>query len=332
MGEALVLILCDSENDLGQLICKELAWMSDLRLDLRLDLATDLKDLQQKLSLQDYSCVVIDAEAVGGGIDSSLLQDLNKVSDPPLLYIINDREDADRLSLGHDSGLIDFLLTPINGTLLKNRIQFFLELDKEKKRVIFYREEFEAKSLELEVRHQELLEKNCQLELLSSLDNLTGLFNRYYFDENLQKEWRQAVRQSESLSLLFINVDLLKPYNEHYGRSSGDELLRELAGALHGTLLRPVDIVARYGGDQFAAILPGTDKSGAELVATRMLENVDALKKEHLGSPDSGQVSISIGGATMHPELVDKPVELMEKADSALLEAKRAGRNRVFHK
>jgi len=327
MADTFILVLCDSENNLGRLMHRLFTGMSGLKLDL----ALDLQDVQQRLLTKDYDCVVIDAAVGPGHSFSQLMRDLGEASVPPLLYIIHGREDADRLGSGHGH-LVDFLLAPTTETLFIGRIEILLELNKYKKRTSFYRKEFEAKALELEVRHQELLEKNCQLELLSSLDSLTGLFNRYYFDENLQKEWRQAVRQSASLSLLFINVDLLKLYNEYYGRSAGDELLRELAGALHGTLLRPVDIVARYGGDQFAAILPGTDRAGADLVATRILENVDALKKEHLGAPDSGQVSISIGGATMHPELVDKAQELMNRADNALLEAKLAGRNRVFHK
>ncbi len=187
--------------------------------------------------------------------------------------------------------------------------------------------ELDGKNLELEVLQKELEEKNDKLEQLSSLDGLTGLFNRRYFDANLVKEWKQALRTHTPLSLLIVDIDHFKGYNDRYGHLEGDECLRKVAQALYEALLRPIDIVARYGGEEFTAILPDTDREGAELVARRMMEQVERLDIPHSGGAVTGRVTVSIGATTLVPSGRLSANTLLEYADKALHEAKEAGRN-----
>jgi diguanylate cyclase (GGDEF)-like protein len=327
MGKYVILVQCDPESDLAKFICESIEGIPDVGLEF----VEDPGDSQAKLSPDYYALVVnVLPEGPQAELDDLLNFSLGGESPVPVLYILADAQEGDRLIAVCKPGekrLIDILYIPVTRSALENKIQLLLELHRLKEKVRVYKQDAEEKSLELEVLQQELLEKNYRLELLTSLDSLTGLFNRYYFDENLQKEWKQAVRQEEPLSLLFINVDYLKLYNEHYGRLAGDEVMRDLAMVLHQSLLRPVDVVARYAGDQFAVTLPSTNRAGAQLVANRMLEHVDALKREHLASPVSDQLTISVGGATVRPQHTQNIGALMDKAEQALEEAKQAGRN-----
>ncbi|MFT5697196.1 MAG: diguanylate cyclase (GGDEF)-like protein [Desulforhopalus sp.] len=324
-----VLILCNPEGTLGKLVVKVI----DNEPGAELVWARDARSVETQFQGRDYAFVIIDFTAKGLGYlgTTECVRELARQETSPLLFLVDGVETGDSLCRDYGSGLVDCLPLPVPVNILTGKTRLFFELYRLKKRVASQTTDFDAKMLELEVLQQELKENKHRLELFSSLDNITGLFNRYYFDENLQKEWRQAVRENEPLSLLFIDVDYLKAYNEYYGYVEGDDCLRALAGSLHRTLLRPVDIVARYGGDQFAAILPNTNKDGAGLVAKRMMETVSSLNRKNEASPLTGAVTISIGGATILPSAKEKVQILIAKAQQALGEAKTAGRNRICH-
>ena len=164
---------------------------------------------------------------------------------------------------------------------------------------------------------------------LAELDELTGLANRRRFDEALNTGWRLAARSGAPLTLLMIDVDWFKPYNDRYGHAAGDERLREVAAVLRLSMLRPGDLVCRYGGEEFAAILPNTDAEGGRRVAARIRDAVAALKREHVGSP-LGRLSVSIGMAVGVPRPGDTAQTLFENADQALYQAKGCGRDRII--
>lgn len=245
----------------------------------------------------------------------------------PVLLLGSGAQGGEEMWELEDYPFVDFLPVSFKDFVLTSKIQQFLYFRRLQEKLAEQEAAIEDKSLEIEVLQQELEEKSDEIMQLSSLDGLTGLFNRYYFDDNLLKEWRQAVRQHDSISLLLIDVDYLKEYNVRYGREAGDDCLQELAGALHQALLRPVDIVARYGGDQFAVILPATEGAGAVLVAKRMLGRVAALELPHAGSCCADVVTISIGVATAAPTKKDKIGDFLHRADGALSAAKTSGRN-----
>ena len=173
---------------------------------------------------------------------------------------------------------------------------------------------------------------NAELAHVAASDALTGLANRRRFDEALVAEWRRAARDGSRLSLLMIDVDRFKLYNDAYGHPEGDACLRAVAGVLRDLVRRPGDIVARYGGEELAVLLPGTDATGAAKVAERCRAAVVALARPHAGNVACGGiVTVSIGCATGVPgeALEAEPMTLVEAADTRLYEAKRTGRDRV---
>jgi len=181
----------------------------------------------------------------------------------------------------------------------------------------------------LRVSQQQLLDTNLVLQRLMNSDGLTGLSNRRHFDEYLELEWRRSLRDQSQLSLLMIDVDYFKSYNDCHGHSAGDECLALVGKAVGYSLQRPADLVARYGGDEFVVLLPITDTQGALDVAQRVLRAIYALDITHGASP-FGRVTSSIGVAQMVPRPNSKPQELLERADRALYAAKQAGRNTVM--
>lgn len=166
-----------------------------------------------------------------------------------------------------------------------------------------------------------------QLAQLSQIDPLTGLPNRRQFDEALRRELTRARRSGQGLALLMIDIDHFKLLNDTLGHRTGDERLRDVARALHGCAARASDLVARYGGEEFAAILPGSSRKEALIVAEAMRAAIEALD---LASPaPDGRVTVSIGAARISDIETDTEHRLIERADRALYDSKRAGRNRV---
>ena len=167
------------------------------------------------------------------------------------------------------------------------------------------------------------------LEKLATRDGLTGIANRRTFDEKLSNEWKRERRDLRTLSLLMIDVDHFKRYNDTYGHQAGDHCLQQIASVLEKVAFRPGDLVARYGGEEFAVILSATDAAGATIVAQRILDHVAGLSIPH-SSGEGGCVTLSIGVATSLPNPDMTRDGLIASADSALYRAKHAGRNRFM--
>ncbi len=168
-----------------------------------------------------------------------------------------------------------------------------------------------------------------ELQRLATRDGLTGIANRRSFDTALNTECRRVTREARSLSLLMIDVDYFKRYNDAYGHLAGDECLRQVAEAMARVTQRASDTLARYGGEEFAILLPATEPDGAVVVAERIREAVTALALPHGHSEVAPQVTVSIGVASLDPTSAGPPAQLIAAADAALYEAKRSGRNRV---
>lgn len=174
---------------------------------------------------------------------------------------------------------------------------------------------------------KELEAKNSELERLSSLDGLTGIANRRIFDEFIKREWLRAARDSRSISLILIDIDHFKKYNDGYGHQGGDDCLRKVARALAATVKRPSDLVARYGGEEFGVVMPDTDREGAAKIAEALRSAIDSMNLTHEFSTTTDHVTISLGVATMPPNGTTAPEELIARADEALYSAKESGRN-----
>ena len=180
--------------------------------------------------------------------------------------------------------------------------------------------------LRVELRRRTVAE--AALVRLADEDSLTGLANRRRFEEVLRREWDLAVRQGTVLSLLMIDADHFKAYNDTCGHIAGDAALMALALCLRRNLHRPGDLAARYGGEEFAVVLPCTDPAGAAQVAETIRRDVLAAAIAHAGSP-IGAMSVSIGLASLSPRDADHPADLVAAADAALYASKAGGRNRV---
>ncbi|EHQ51154.1 response regulator receiver modulated diguanylate cyclase [Ectothiorhodospira sp. PHS-1] len=180
------------------------------------------------------------------------------------------------------------------------------------------------------VRNQVALKlKTDMLEKISLQDGLTEIPNRRSFDQKFAEEWGRARRDGQPLSLLMIDIDQFKPYNDHYGHGAGDDCLKRVAQAMTGALSRTPDLLARYGGEEFVALLPGTDEMGCRHVAKHLLEAARSLNIPHAHSDAAPHVTISIGGATHGGQTAKPDPETLKKAaDDALYRAKQAGRNR----
>jgi len=180
--------------------------------------------------------------------------------------------------------------------------------------------------------HLELKRKNDILESLSSRDGLTGIYNRRQFDSVFAAEWKRALRFGRYLSVLLLDIDRFKLYNDHYGHLKGDDCLKRLANALSGTV-RPTDFIARYGGEEFVVVLPETGAEGAMQVAERMKGTVADLRMEHAHATAAPYITVSVGAATTVPTTgKDNPRLLLEVADNAMYAAKNAGGNQSRHR
>lgn len=183
----------------------------------------------------------------------------------------------------------------------------------------------QARLLELEKGKLDSLSR--ELSRLSREDVLTGLANRRHFNEVFQLEWDRARREQQMISLLFVDIDHFKPFNDNHGHLEGDRVLSRVGQALRDTLRRPGDLAARYGGEEFVLLLPGTPSVGAQEVAAQVREAVEGLRIPHQASSVGPHVTASVGVATLSPELGLRSAQLIARADEAVYAAKAAGRN-----
>jgi diguanylate cyclase (GGDEF)-like protein len=184
-------------------------------------------------------------------------------------------------------------------------------------------------SIEKEALVKALTEAHDQQSVLAKTDGLTGLANRRHFDEVLEKEMARLQRSGAPLSLLILDVDHFKAFNDSYGHIVGDECLKQIADIFQKHLHRPSDLAARYGGEEFAGIMPETERAGAILLAEQIRSEIVALNIKHSSSATADCVTISIGVVTLNCAEIHSPKEAVEITDRQLYRAKSEGRNRV---
>ena len=214
-----------------------------------------------------------------------------------------------------------------NEVLEKINIRLHDEIDKKNSiqlELNLIQEELEEKVKE---RTHELQLANEKLYEMSLIDGLTGVANRRYFDEFYDKEWHRALREQETLSIIMIDVDHFKLYNDAYGHQVGDDCLRIIGEALKDSLRRDTDLVARYGGEEFVVVLPNTDFKGAFDIAESIRSRIENLKMKHSMFADRENVTVSLGVIVDVPAMYSNKKDFLKAADNALYEAKRRGRN-----
>lgn len=235
----------------------------------------------------------------------------------PIIYLSARNEEA-TVEAGLAAGGDDYLTKPISPIVLTAKLRAMQRLAQAQKSLLLLT--------------QKLDEANRRLQALVHVDGLTGVANRRAFDARLQEEWRRCQRLRAPLTVLLIDVDHFKRFNDSRGHLAGDDVLKRTAETLAATVHRPGDLVARYGGEEFAMILPEDDAAGGLAVAERMRQAVTTLKLPHPASPTAPFLTISLGGASAIPGVtagVPDPSRLVDLADVALYRAKGAGRNRA---
>ncbi len=178
----------------------------------------------------------------------------------------------------------------------------------------------------------DLPEANRELQRIAVIDGLTQIANRRHFDNSLRQEWLRMARAKLPMSIIMCDVDFFKLYNDHYGHLLGDDCLCSVAHAIDCCVKRPADLAARFGGEEFAVLLPNTPIEGAAAVAESIRQSVQGLMIEHAASLVDRYVTLSLGVASAVPEYHASPQALLNASDKALYEAKHAGRNRVCAK
>ncbi|MGR9105893.1 MAG: GGDEF domain-containing response regulator [Gammaproteobacteria bacterium] len=256
------------------------------------------------------------------GIDAcKAIKTNEELKDIPIILMTASSDDQ-HLEEAFDAGATDYLSKPFKKVELLARIRSALrlksEIDRRKRR-----EE------ELIIATQELQEANIKLARLSAVDGLTEVFNRRYFDYALEKEFQRSIRNRVPISLIMIDIDGFKDFNDHYGHLRGDQCLKQIASALKKVFNRSHDFVARYGGEEFVVVLPETSKEGAERMAEALRFRVESLAIDHIKAPVGTCVTISLGAASIVPQPGIRSEELIKLADRALYRSKIAGRNRV---
>lgn len=217
----------------------------------------------------------------------------------PVIFVTGYFDEAEE-ARGFAMGAVDFIHKPVNPVITKARVRTQLQLK----------------------RQTDLL------KAISQLDGLTGIANRRRFDLQLELDWRRCARANEPLSLLLLDIDYFKQYNDELGHLAGDECLRQMARSLSSCLGRPYDLLARYGGEEFVVLLPQTNLAGAEFLAQQMVQRVRDLALHH-PAVAGGIVSVSIGVASQIPQESLAPLTLVRAADEQLYRAKQAGRDRI---
>jgi diguanylate cyclase (GGDEF)-like protein len=218
----------------------------------------------------------------------------------PIIFITAS-DDASGEVKGFNSGAVDYVHKPIDSKIalarVKNQLSLKLQADK--------------------------------LRSLAMIDGLTGIGNRLHLEESLHAYWLACVRKQSAIALLMIDIDNFKSFNDHYGHVMGDECIKHIAQRILSCLERPLDMVARFGGEEFLCILPETELLGASKVANKIIDQVQRLKIPHIKSNIAEYVTVSIGVSSAFPTLEDDYHILIEKADQQLYVAKTSGKNKM---
>lgn len=291
-------ILIVDDSRLNILIMKDI-----LQDDYQLFCATSGKQAMDIVRTQEVDLIILDVimpEMDGYEVCKKIKED-PQTKNIPVIFLSAMEDDKDETK-GLEIGAIDYIVKPVKPSIIKARVKNHLELKK----------------------YRDILEK------LLLVDSLTGLANRRYLDEFFDKEWRRALRSGDVLSVIILDIDFFKQYNDCYGHLAGDDCLRRVGNILKSSVKRAGDLIARYGGEEFAVVLPSTPREGAFIIAEKLRWNVESLKIAHRMSEISDYVTISVGVATERPDRAMVPASLIKKADNALYQAKNKGRNRVY--
>jgi two-component system chemotaxis family response regulator WspR len=314
-----VVLLVDDQPIIGEAVRRALSTQPDMIFHYCDDPATALSvagSIRPTVILQDL---------VMPGVDGLTLvrrfRGDPQTADIPII-VLSTKEDPTVKSEAFAAGANDYLVK------LPDTIELIARL-RHHSTTYLYRQQRDAAYRALRESQRQLVEINLELQRLTNVDGLTGLSNRRSLNEYLELQWKLAVREQSPFSILMIDVDNFKPYNDTYGHLAGDDVLKQIAAAIQATFRRPTDIAARFGGEEFIVLLSATEAQATHTLGDALCKRVANLRIAHSESPPLKRVTVSIGGASTIPQHGDSGLGLIEMADKALYEAKRLGRNRI---
>ncbi len=322
-----VVLLVDDQAIVAEAVRRMLADETDIEFHYCKDPSQAIaqaNEIKPTVILQDLVMPEVD------GYTLLKLYRANPATSGTPVIILSSRDDPKDKSHAFEMGASDYLVK------LPDKIEMIARIRAYSKAYLLLLQR-DAAYLEMKKLQEQLSESirkieesNASLLWLSTMDGLTGIANRRHFDATLQTEWKMSARKITPLSVIMIDIDFFKKYNDGYGHQGGDDCLKEVAKILNETINRAGDFIARYGGEEFVVILPGTDADGAAVIAEKLRTNVEAKHIAHAYSSVADHVTISLGVASIKPDSSTAPENLIGKADEALYKAKDAGRNRYF--
>lgn len=283
---------------------------------------------EEALSLcieHEFAVIFMDVQMPGldGFETAKILRSIEKAKNIPIIFVTAINKEQKSIFIGYEVGAVDYLPKPIDPIILRSKARVFKEMYLQRKTI-------EEQAIKLEERLKELVKVQQQkdsLENLSLQDGLTNIYNRRGLDKFFLMHWRNCVRYRLPYSVIMIDVDKFKNYNDNYGHPQGDEVLKLLTTSMKNSLFRSEDLVGRYGGEEFLVVMPNVDHEGAEVVAKRIVDKIWNLNIKHEFNSGRGRVTVSMGIATLTPTSETNPQELINLADHKMYDAKKNGRN-----
>jgi len=325
---AMRILIVDGSEDTRELIRAYLtkSGCSNFLFASSADQAYQLLRCDEETSWPDYPIIDlilmdITMPDITGSEACNKIRTIECYKDTPII-MLSAAADIALLDDAFSNGATDYIKKPIRKIELLARICTALRLKKE----MASRKAWEKEIIKLATQ---LKAANKKLNRLSMTDGLTGIANRRLFDKKIEHEWRRALRAQQPLSLIMIDIDYFKLYNDNFGHQAGDQCLKQVATVLTNTLRRPADFVARFGGEEFIAIIPETNSNAASKIAEALRSAIAALQIPHTRPDKNSWVTVSLGVSGIVPDTGQLFQELINKSDIALYKAKQLGRNRV---
>ncbi len=315
-----ILMIDDDEDD--YVIVRDIIEEIE-RVNYKLDWKSSYQDGMKALLAHPYDICLLDYQ-LGALTGLDFLQELNCYECNIPVIMLTGQNDREIDLSAMNTGAADYLIkNQVSTAIVERSIRYAIAHAKAL-------EEIKIRERIIEHRTEQLQRANEELKRLAQLDGLTGIANRRCFDQAFESEWARASRAKEPLSLILIDIDFFKSYNDQFGHLKGDECLKWVAHHISRSIQRPADLLARYGGEEFVVLLPGTELPGAIQLANQIRHSIEALELQASDTRVSPWVTLSAGVATCLPTAEKKPEQLIHEADQALYQAKRQGRNRVY--
>jgi len=277
-----------------------------------------------------FAVILMDVQMPGmdGFETAEILRSIEKTKYTPIIFVTAISKEKTSIFKGYEIGAVDYLFKPIDPIVLQSKVRIFKDLYAQKELI-----QRQAHELELKVKElTEIQEENDRLESLSLEDPLTKAYNKRGIDKIISMHWKNCIRYTLPISVIMLDIDNFKNYNDNYGHIAGDEVLKAVTSELHRIIYRPGDLVGRFGGEEFIIVLPNTDFEGANTVAEKIRLAIYDLNLKHDYNLDFNRITISLGVATTYPLMNTDFSELVNCADKEMYIAKSKGKNCINSK